>query len=177
MTQFRSVLSAGLLLLVPAVASAHAVGIEAKLKGERVVVEAYYDDDSPAADAKIAVTGENGQLVAEGKTDAKGVWSFPTPVGGKYQVAVNAGDGHSAKTSITIPPQASPNPATTTEPSTTTIPNPAGDDTAKIVSDGPTRAETTGSRRWLMAVVGVGVIGLFTLAARRLARRAVSGEN
>ena len=37
-------------------ASAHGIGVEAKLKGDRVAVEAFFDDDTPAADSKMVVT-------------------------------------------------------------------------------------------------------------------------
>ena len=42
-----------LLVCLPAFACAHGVGAEAKLKGNEVVVEGYFDDDTPAQDAKV----------------------------------------------------------------------------------------------------------------------------
>jgi prepilin-type N-terminal cleavage/methylation domain-containing protein/prepilin-type processing-associated H-X9-DG protein len=156
-----------LLLVAPSFASAHGIGVEAKLKGDRVAVEAFFDEDTPAADSKMAVTSEDGKVVAEGKADAKGMWSFPVPPAGKYRVSVDAGGGHLAKTTITIPPRPA---AQSTPPSEGTAP-PAEPEV--VVSEGPTRSETTGWRRWLMAGVGVTVIGLLTLAFRLFTRKRI----
>ena len=78
-----------LLFVAPSFASAHGIGVEAKLKGDRVAVEAFFDDDTPVADAKVAVTAEDGKTVAEGKADAKGTWSFPA----RRQVQGHGGRG------------------------------------------------------------------------------------
>lgn len=147
--------------LLPSIAFAHGIGVEAKLKGDRVHVEAFFDDDTPGSDAKVTITDSDAKVVAEGKTDAKGMWSFPAPAPGKYKVAVDAGGGHLAKTTLTIPPGATPTSPAPTKPAELEV----------IVSDGPTRAETTGPRRALMAVVGVAVIGLLTWGVRFAARR------
>lgn len=157
-----------LLFVAPSFASAHGIGVEAKLKGDRVAVEAFFDDDTPAADAKVAVTAEDGKTVAEGKADAKGTWSFPAPPAGKYKVTVDVGGGHLAKTTITIPTRPLAVPSPTTSDGTA---SPSGAEPEVIVSDGPTRAETTGWRRWLMAGVGLAVIGLVFWGFRLLARR------
>ena len=156
------------LLVVPSAVSAHRIGVEARLKGDRVAVEAFFDDDTPAADSKVVVTAEDGKVVAEGKADAKGMWSFPAPAPGKYKVAVDAGGGHLAKTTITIParPAAVPSPPT---PNSTS--SPSGAEPEVVISDGPTRAEMTGWWRWLMAGVGLALIGVFAWGFRLLARR------
>lgn len=171
----RLLVATVVLFVVPSAALAHGIGVEAKLKGDRVSVEAFFDDDTPAADAKVAVTAEDGKTVAEGKTDAKGAWSFPVPAPGKYKVTVDAGGGHLAKTTITIPARSTAQTATTPDGT----PSPSGTEPEVVVSDGPTRAEMTGWRRWLMAVVGVAVIGLLTwgirVAGRRKAHRQATG--
>jgi len=159
---------AAVLVLVPSDAFGHAIGVEAKLKGDRVAIEAYYDDDTPGADAKVTVIDGDGKVVAEGMTDAKGNWSFPIPSPGKYRVAVDAGGGHLAKTTITIPPgSVTTSPAPTGTASTTDV----GAAPEVVVSDGPTREETTGPRRWLMAGVGIALIGVLTWGAKLAARR------
>jgi nickel transport protein len=147
--------------------------VEAKLKGDRVAVEAFFDDDTPAADAKVAVTTEDGRMIAEGKADAKGMWSFLAPPAGKYKVTVNAGGGHVAKTTITIPTRPAAMPTPPTPDDTAPV---SGAEPEMVVSDGPTRAETTGWQRWLMAVVGVALIGLFTWGVRLAARRKAHRE-
>ena len=162
----RLLLTVALLLAVPAAASAHGIGVEARLKGDRVHVEAFFDDDTPAADAKVAVTGEDGKAVAEGKADAKGLWSFPVPAAGKYRVLVDAGGGHLAKTTITIPPR----PEGIGPPATGVVAlEEAPPPPELVVSDGPTRAQVT-EGRWLMAGVGLAVIGLLTWGVRGAAR-------
>ena len=164
----RVLVVTALLLAAPSFASAHGIGVEAKLKGDRVAVEAFFDDDTPAADAKMAVTTEDGKVVAEGKADAKGMWSFPAPPAGKYKVTANAGGGHLAKTTITIPARPAAVPGTTPPDGTS---SPSSAEPEVIVSDGLTRAEMTGWRRWLMAGVGLAVIGLVFWGFRLLARR------
>ena len=74
-------LAAAVLLALPAAASAHALGAEAKLKGGRVHLEAYYDDDTAADGARVKAEG-GGKVVAEGRTDEKGRWSFAAPPAG-----------------------------------------------------------------------------------------------
>lgn len=161
-----------LFLADPQWASAHAVGIEVKLKGTTVAVEAYYDDDTPAADAKVTVEDSAKGVIAEGKTDAKGVWSFASPAPGKYIVRVDAGGGHVAKTSITIPNSA------------TTLPSqedgPPGPESPSIsISDGLPRETFTGPMRWAMAGIGLATIAGLTTLLRQLlrARQHTRGKN
>jgi nickel transport protein len=140
---------------MPLAAAAHGLDFEPTLKDGRVRVEAYYDDDTPADAAAVTVTDAANVVILEGKTDAKGVWEFAAPPPGRYAVKVNAGDGHVAKRTITIP-----------EP----------DGAAGSISDGPTRAAFTGPTRWVLAAVGVAAIGGLTVLAKRLARpRATAG--
>lgn len=145
----------GLVLVSPAGAAAHALGVEARLAGGRVTVEAFFDDNTPAVGAKVAVAREDGTPATAGETDERGAWSFPAPPPGRYVLTVDAGAGHRAKTAVVIPPPDEPTPPT---------------GPARIVSEGPTRAAATGPWRWLAAAAGLAVIGLVTLAARQLAR-------
>ncbi len=164
-----------IILTVPAVAEAHAVGVSAKLKEGKVVVEAYFDDDTPAVDAKITVTDLAGMMVAEGKTDAKGVWSFPPPSPGKYRVAVDAGAGHRASDTITITSAPRPTekaPLANPDGPPQLAPSEAGTASGElvVVSEGPSRSEFTGWRRFAWAVAGVVVIGGGTWIIMRLLR-------
>lgn len=160
-----------LFLADPQWASAHAIGIEAKLKGTMISVEVY-DDDTPAVDAKVAVEDSAKGVIAEGKTDAKGEWSFASPSPGKYIVRVDAGGGHAAKTSITIP-----NPAAT-------LPSQGdgahGKESPSLsISDGPPRETFTGPMRWAMAGIGLATIAGLTTLLRQLlrARQHTRGKN
>jgi hypothetical protein len=166
--------AAWLVLTAPAVAEAHALGAEAKLKDGTVTVEAFYDDDTPAADAKVVVTDADGKVAAEGKTDKTGKWSFPAPPAGKYRVVVDAGAGHRATVSVTVPESPRPAPPGKADPPAVSPVSPT-DGGEVVVSEGPTRSEFTGWRRLAWAAGGVVVIGGGTFALTRLLR-AVRGR-
>jgi nickel transport protein len=148
--------TAGLALLLTLAAAspaaAHALGAECRLRDGRVEVEAYYDDDTPAPDAKVRVLDPQENTIVQGRTDAQGRWSFPTPRPGKYRVIVDAGAGHRATVPMTVPA--------------------SEDVTASLLSDGPSRQEFT-RFPWLKAGLGLAVIGGFSLAlwlSRRVGR-------
>src|SRR5262245_4816149 len=82
---------------------AHALGARLRIDKDRVRLEAFYDDDTPAHDASVVVLDGQEKAIAKGKTDAKGLWSFSRPPPGKYQVIVDAGDGHRAVKTLIIP--------------------------------------------------------------------------
>jgi nickel transport protein len=131
-------------------ASAHALGAECKLVGDRVEVEAYYDDDTPARDARVSVRDTGKQVVAEGRTDSEGRWSFARPAAGSYEVVVDAGAGHRVEVKLTVPGAA-----------------PAA--VPQTISTGPTREEFT-SFPWSKVALGLAVIaclGLGWWLARR----------
>lgn len=151
---FRTLAIAVALLACPLVASAHGLMMsDPKVTDGTVTVEVFYDDNSPAADAKMRML--NGkEVVFEGTADAKGVWKFPAPPPGDYVVRAKTNDGHAAKTDLHIPKPGDP-PAE----------QPAG----------PSRADLTGPMRWLVAGIGVVFIGIgfgiFYLYVRHRERR------
>jgi len=63
------------------------------LRGEQIVVEAFYiefrDDLSPAQNAKVRVENDSKQVVAEGRTDERGVWTFAKPAPGRYRLFIH----------------------------------------------------------------------------------------
>ena len=135
------------LLLGANPAAAHALGAECRLRDNKVEVEAFFDDDTPAQDAKVTVTDAQKQVIAQGRTDEQGRWSFPAPPPGDYLVLVEAGAGHSAKVKMTVPT------------------TPGGDEVSVPISDGPSRREFT-SFPLARVGVGLGVIGAaFSLTA------------
>jgi nickel transport protein len=81
------------LLFFSAAGFAHDVHLKPTIVGDRVRVEAFFEDDSPAAQAKVVVR-LGDVIVAEGETDAEGVWSFPAPPVGTYAITLDARDGH-----------------------------------------------------------------------------------
>jgi Carboxypeptidase regulatory-like domain len=157
MTTFRYFVSIGAVLLVAAGAEAHALGIEVKRKVEKLIVEVYYDDDSPATDAKVVLTDESDRMIVEGRTDANGFWTVPTLPPGRYRIVADAGDGHLAKKRFDVSADATTPAIAPTE--------------GAVVSDGPTRAETTGIRRWVLTGLGLATIALGTAALRFASRR------
>src|SRR5438067_1194458 len=101
---------------------------EIKVRGDRVEVEAFYDDDTPARNARVTVTDAAGNKIAEGLTDAQGRWSFSKPATGTITVIADAGAGHRYQADFDIPP----NPPTAA---------PTDDD--QPIRTGPSRAELT----------------------------------
>src|SRR5262249_34568247 len=94
------------------------------------------------------------QMVAEGQTDAQGLWSFPAPAPGHYLLIVDTGMGHRAREPIAVP-----------DPG-------ASSARVETISSG-TRSDLTGFP-YLKVGVGLASIALFSvafLAARRKAHR------
>jgi nickel transport protein len=147
------------LLLVAARAEAHALYAEARLKGDRVTVEAFYSDNTPAQNARIVVADKKGVEIASGRTDESGSWRFPRPKAGNYEVTVDAGEGHRARVPIAIP----------SDPSVGADSR-NSDEGGVVVTAGPTRAELI-RLPWLRVIIGLGAIaalgGALWLATRR----------
>src|SRR5438309_3899829 len=79
-------------------AFAHKLYVEAK-PSDPVRFEAYYEDNTPAQEAKITVfQGET--VIAEGRTDAEGIWTCSLPAG-HYQVKAET-LGHGAQTTLDV---------------------------------------------------------------------------
>ena len=96
-----------LLLAGAGPAFGHKLIVDPTPVGERLRVEAYYEDDTPAQSARVTVIID-GKTVAEGQTDDKGVWTCPKPAPGTYTVRV-VDHGHAGKETVVIPdPNASP---------------------------------------------------------------------
>ena len=82
-----------------------------KVDGDRLRVEAYYQDDTPAQEAKVIIL-LGDEVVVEGTTDEKGVWTGPCPKPGTYTVRV-VSTGHRADATLVVPePDAPPAQAT-----------------------------------------------------------------
>ena len=135
-------LGLAMLLLAPAAARAHALGAECRLDKGTVRVEAYFEDNTPAQQALVRVLDAGEREVAQGKTDAKGRWSFPAPAPGVYRVIVDAGGGHREVQKLTIPGSAA-----ATGP----------------VGSGPSRAQFTGFP-WIKVALALGTIALVAVA-------------
>jgi hypothetical protein len=135
---------ASLFFLVASRASAHAlnVSVEPGAPGAKVTVVAYFDDDTPAQEAKVVVKDSGGAFLEHGVTDERGMWTFTRPQPGRYQIFVDAGTGHRKDAPLNIPV----------------------DPSAAVAIDAPSRAEFT-HFPWLALGGGVGFLGLFATGA------------
>jgi nickel transport protein len=151
-----------LLTLAPS-ALAHDVGLQCKQQKNtnKVTVEVFFDDDSPAASAKVEVLDGAKMVVAAGKTDAKGLWSFAAPKPGDFLVVVDAGGGHRTDKKITVRPWNDETADFT-------------DETSVTIQEGPSREELT-RFPWLKVGIGLGAICLFSVAFL-VARRKSAGS-
>ena len=140
----RATLALAAVLLLPLSALAHGMGMDVKVNGPTVSISVYYDDDTPAAGAKVKVMNAAKEVILEGATDDKGAWAFPAPPPGEYTVRAKTDDGHAAKQTFAIPDAPPPADAPPTGPP-------------------PTRADFTGPRRLLM--IGGGLVVLCALFA------------
>lgn len=94
----RAVLAVLCSLLIASYAFAHKVQIFAYVDKGEVFAESYFADGSPVKDGKIEVYARDGSKITEGKTNDKGVFSFPIPkdpVG--LKIVIDAGMGHKAE--------------------------------------------------------------------------------
>ncbi|MFO0825354.1 MAG: carboxypeptidase-like regulatory domain-containing protein [Gemmataceae bacterium] len=88
----------------PGQASAHDLRLVVKVPPdtpEVLLLEAGFDDETPAEEAKLVITDAAGTVVAEGKTDARGLCKLARPVPGKYVATVDA-LGHKDKVEFEI---------------------------------------------------------------------------
>lgn len=144
----------------PTVAAAHGLGGEAKLKEGRVQVEGYFDDDTPAAEARVWVVDAAKKRLHEGRMDAKGRWSFPAPGPGRYRVTIDAGGGHRTTISVTVP-------GTPTQ--AVEEPEAKGEGDPVVVSEGKSREEFT-RFPWGRLALGLGLIGFVAMGLPWLLR-------
>lgn len=93
--------AAAVAVLLPGRASAHDLRAVVKLLPESVRVEAGFDDDTPAEGAKVTITDAAGNVVAEGKTNDRGVCDLPKLPAGKYWAKVES-IGHADKVEFDV---------------------------------------------------------------------------
>ncbi len=90
--------------LSPGQAGAHDLQLIVKLPpdaADTLLVEAGFDDATPAEEARVTITAADGTVVAEGKTDEKGVWKTARPAPGKYTAKVEA-YGHADRVAFEV---------------------------------------------------------------------------
>jgi hypothetical protein len=87
-------LAAAVIVVLPERATAHDLIAKVKLLPDRVVVEAGFDDETPAEGARVAILNESGSEVASGRTDERGECRLSNLSRGKYKAIVEWGGGH-----------------------------------------------------------------------------------
>jgi hypothetical protein len=148
-------LPAFVILLAAGPTHAATVHVEARLRGDRVIVAVFYADNSPAADAGVIVRSESGKEIATGQTDDRGEWMFPKPDPGKYTLRAEAA-GNRVTVPMTIPTAAA-----------LRIYSPPPDEI--VVTGGPDRTELT-RLPWLRPALAVAA-GLTMIVILMVARR------
>ena len=88
-------------LLTPTRAGAHAMDVRIDPATVLYKVTASFDEDLPAEFADVTVTDADGNVVLTGKTDERGVWTFPRPKPGRYLLTVKS-VGHIARREFTV---------------------------------------------------------------------------
>jgi hypothetical protein len=134
---------------------AHGLGVSWKEDTSgAILIEAYFDDNTAAASAKVEIVEGDGTVVASGTTDEKGQCRLARPGPGRYRVQVAAEGGHRTHRSLIVPGEAS---------------KPAS-------GDGPTREEFTRFPWWPLAIGAGLLVGAAWAVQRRLSRRRAIGE-
>lgn len=103
MNFFSLSLSLFALAAIPSAGLAHGLGITVTIVDRTVKVEARFDSDDPADDCEITVTAADGREIAKGMTDKNGLFFFPKPELGEYLIVADAGAGHRAQKTLTVP--------------------------------------------------------------------------
>jgi hypothetical protein len=139
------------LALFPALALAHAMGVEVRLINNQIHIETFFHDDSPASNALVTIENEAGEKILSEKTDKEGKLQAPVPLPGKYKIIVNDGAGHLSSTPMFIPKL---NPADTNNQNI-------------LVSKSPDRNQFI-QTPWLGIVAGLATIAALGFIASRL---------
>ena len=116
--------------------------VEAKLKGDSVTVEAFFDDNMPAVSAQVTVIDKSKRTIAAGRTNGLGSYRFPRPKPEKYEFAVDSGEGRLHRVTIPIPA-----PSAFSAPANEEI----------VVTSGPTRTELM-RYPWLRIALGLSAL-------------------
>jgi len=89
-----------MVLLGISLVHAHRVNIFTQTQGDKIVCQCFYNDGKPVHDQGIQVRTSNGTVIAEGKTDDEGMYSFAPSVREDLKIVLNAGMGHTAETTV-----------------------------------------------------------------------------
>ena len=82
------------------IALAHKASIFAWVQGDTIHTQSKMTGGKRPKQALVEVFDENGTLLVQGRTDAQGQFSFPTPQKSDLKIVLNAGAGHRATWSL-----------------------------------------------------------------------------
>ncbi len=94
-------------LCLPVRIEAHDLKANVNALNDPIRVEAWFDDDEPAAGARVEVTDSEGRTIAVGVLDDQGVWTFAKPGPGSYRIVVEL-TGHRDVIRLTFAETAGP---------------------------------------------------------------------
>lgn len=81
-------------LLLSGTALAHKVNVFAYVEAGKVYTESYFPDGSPVEGGKVLVYDSQNNLLLEGVTDKKGLFSFAVPKVDDLNIVIEATMGH-----------------------------------------------------------------------------------
>jgi hypothetical protein len=153
------------LLLCVSHVEAHALKADVRVGKDKITVESFFDDNTPAVQALVRVLDPNKKVVAEAKTNVDGYCALPLPPPGEYQLVVDAGAGHRTTMPITI--VGADRTHDQTDPTEQTA---ARDSDTRVGDD---------SSRWLKIAIGLSAIAALSIGyilSRRFSSRAGAPE-
>jgi nickel transport protein len=87
-------------LAAPSAALAHNVSVHAYVEGDEMITESRFSDGKECQDATIEVFDGKGNKLAEGKTDAQGLFSFRPPARTDLVIRLTTAMGHRAEYTV-----------------------------------------------------------------------------
>jgi len=122
----------------------HGVGMQITQKGKSLIVEGYYDDNSPTSKAKVQLASKEGVEILSQAMNEKGIAEIEIPGVGEFRITLDTGDGHLFRKVIRIAEAEISGEA--------------------ILGGGPTRSQYTSKKTGLRIAIGLGLIGVVAVA-------------
>jgi nickel transport protein len=99
--RFLVLLAAAIVAGFPGLASAHDLRAVMRVLPDGVVLEAGFDDDTPAQGARVVILNSAGVEIASGTTDERGLCPLPKIAAGRYTATVESA-GHRDEVSFEV---------------------------------------------------------------------------
>ena len=87
-------------LLAVSLVYAHRVNIFTQVQGPKVVCQCFYNDGKPVKNQDIRAEVLGGSVIAKGKTDDDGMFSFTPNIREDLKILLDAGMGHIAEATV-----------------------------------------------------------------------------